>query len=107
MDKVKIVVFVPEAHTDAVRKAIGKAGGGVIGKYSHCSFSIKGVGRFKPLKGAKPAIGKVGQFESAKEERIEFVCLKSKIKRVLKAINKAHPYEEPATDIYPLLELDS
>ncbi len=106
MDKVKIVVFAPEAHADTIREAIGKAGGGVIGKYSHCSFSIKGVGRFKPLKGAKPAIGRVGQFESVKEERIELVCPKSKVKKVLKAINKAHPYEEPATDIYPLLELD-
>ncbi len=102
MEKVKIVVFVPKTHADAVREAIGNAEGGIIGKYSHCSFSIKGVGRFKPLKGAKPSIGKVGQFESVKEERIEFVCTRNKIKKVLKAINKVHPYEEPATDIYPL-----
>ena len=71
---VKIVVFVPESHTDIVREAIGKAGAGKIGNYTHCSFSSKGVGRFKPEDGAHPAIGKVGKLESVQEERIEFVC---------------------------------
>lgn len=106
INKVKIVVFVPESHTDPVRKAIGKAGGGVIGNYDYNSFSIKGVGRFKPRKGAKPHIGKVGQIESAKEERIEFVCEKSKVKNVFAAIKKVHPYEEVALDIYPLMDIE-
>jgi hypothetical protein len=71
---VKIVVFVPESYTDIVREAIGKAGAGKIGNYTHCGFSSKGVGRFKPEDGAHPAIGKVGKLESVQEERIEFVC---------------------------------
>ena len=102
---VKIVVFVPESHTDIVREAIGKAGAGKIGNYTHCSFSSKGVGRFKPEDGAHPAIGKVGKLESVQEERIEFVYDRNLVKDVIAAIKKAHPYEEVALDIYPLEEL--
>jgi len=102
---VKIVVFVPESHTDMVREAIGKAGAGKIGNYTFCSFSSKGVGRFKPENGAHPAIGEVGNLESVQEERIEFVCDRSLVKDVIVAIKDTHPYEEVALDIYPLEEL--
>ena len=100
---VKIVVFVPKSHTDVVRQAMGDAGAGRIGNYSHCSFSIDGVGRYKPTEGAKPFIGEVGRFEEVQEERIECVCDKSKAKKVIAAMRKVHPYEEVAFDIYPLL----
>ena len=70
-DMLKIIVFVPLTHADIVRQAIGDAGGGKIGNYSHCSFSSNGIGRFKPLEGAHPAIGEVGKFEEVQEERIE------------------------------------
>ena len=102
-DFVKIVVFVPESHTDMVRQAMGDAGAGRIGNYSHCSYSIDGVGRYKPLEGAHPAIGKVGKFEEVEEERIECVCEGDKAKDVIAAIKKVHPYEEVAFDIYPLI----
>lgn len=62
---VKFVVFVPETHANAVREAMGKAGAGASGNYNFCSFSIKGIGRFKPLEGANPAIGEVGKLESS------------------------------------------
>lgn len=103
MEKVKIVVFVPKTHTDIVRQAMGDAGAGRIGKYSHCSFSSNGVGRYKPMDGAKPFIGRVGEPEEVTEERIEFVCDKNKTKKVIAAMKKVHPYEEIAFDIYPLL----
>jgi len=103
MNLVKIVVFVPKTHADIVRKAIGDAGAGRIGNYSHCSFSIHGVGKYKPLEGAHPTIGKVGKFEEVEEERIECVCEKSKAKEIIAAIRKVHPYEEVAFDIYPLI----
>jgi len=99
---IKIVVFVPESHADAVRKAMGDAGAGVIGNYGYCTFSTKGKAHFKPLDGAKPAIGEVGEMEEVNEERIETVCEKDKLDDVIKAIKKAHLYEEPAIDIYPL-----
>jgi len=98
----KLVVTVPESNADIVREAMGNAGAGIIGNYSHCTFSIKGVGRFKPLKGAHPTIGKVGKFEEVVEERIETTCTKEKLKQVITAIKKVHPYEKIALDIYPL-----
>ena len=103
--KVKIVVFVPEDHAGAVRKAVGDAGAGKIGNYSHCSFSSKGKGRFLPLEGANPSIGNVGTSETVDEERIEFICEEENIEKVVLAMKKAHPYEEVAYDIYPLLDL--
>ncbi|MBP9690972.1 YqfO family protein [Candidatus Woesebacteria bacterium] len=99
---VKIVVFVPETHTDAVREAMGKAGAGKIGNYSHCSFSSKGIGRFKPEDGANPHIGEVGKFEEVAEERIETVCSREKLQKVIAAIKEVHPYDEVAFDVYPL-----
>ena len=102
---VKIVVFVPETHTDIVREAMGKAGAGKIGNYSFCSFSSKGIGRFKPEQGADPHIGKLGKFEEVDEERIETICPREKLESVVAAIKEVHPYDEVALDIYPLLDL--
>lgn len=99
---VKIVVFVPETHTDMVREAMGKAGAGEIGNYSHCSFSSKGIGRFKPEDGANPHIGEVGKFEEVVEERIETVCSREKLQEVISAIKEVHPYDEVVLDVYPL-----
>jgi hypothetical protein len=106
MTRFKIVVFVPEADGERVRSAMGEAGAGRIGNYSHCSFTTSGVGRFTPLAGAIPAIGAVGRPEAVVEERIETLCAEEVLKPVLAAIRRAHPYEEPAIDIYPLAEID-
>ncbi len=102
MKKYKIVVYVPEDHADKLREAMGNAGAGKIGNYEFCTFTSKGIGRFKPVAGAHPTIGVVGKFEAVDEERIETVCSEEKLKNVLKAIKKTHPYEEPATDVYPI-----
>lgn len=99
---VKLVVFVPETHSEAVRQAMGEAGAGKIGDYSFCSFSVKGVGRFQPETGAHPAIGAIRKLESVAEERIEVVCEREKLDAVIEAIKKVHPYEEIALDVYPL-----
>lgn len=99
---VKIVVFVPESHADLVREAMGKAGAGKIGNYSFCSFSSKGIGRFKPEQGADPHIGLVGKFEEVMEERIETICPRERLEEVIKAIKEVHPYDEVAFDVYPL-----
>ena len=98
----KIVVFVPETHADALRKAMGDAGAGKIGNYTYCTFSTKGTGRFKPLDGAHPTRGEVGKVEEVCEERIETVCTEETLMSILTVIKQVHPYEEPATDIYPL-----
>ncbi|HXF60177.1 MAG TPA: hypothetical protein VNK95_01090 [Caldilineaceae bacterium] len=103
-NRVKLVVFVPKSHADVVRQAMGDAGAGRIGLYSHCSFSGEGVGRYQPLEGAHPAIGEVGKPEAVAEERIEAVCERAQAKAVIAAIRQVHPYEEVALDIYPLLD---
>lgn len=99
---VKIAVFIPETHTDVVREAMGKAGAGKIGNYNHCSFSTKGIGRFIPVDGANPHIGEIGKLEEVVEERVEMICAREKLPEVIRAIKKAHPYEEVALDVYPL-----
>jgi hypothetical protein len=98
----KIVVYVPQSHAETVRAALGDAGAGRIGNYSHCTFSVTGIGRFKPGDGANPAIGKVGELEAVTEERIETVCREECLTAVIQAIRGAHPYEEPALDVYPI-----
>jgi len=102
----KIVIYVPTSHADVLRKAIGDAGAGKIGNYTHCTFTIKGTGRFLPTEGANPTIGEVGKMEEVEEERIETVCEAEVLTAVLKAIKKVHPYEEPATDVYPIEVVD-
>ena len=104
MDKVKLVTFVPMTHADLVRKAIGDAGGGIEGNYTHCSFSTKGIGRFLPQEGAHPTIGEVGKFEEVEEERIEVTCDKKNIEHIISAIKSVHPYEEIPINIYQLIE---
>lgn len=104
MSKVKIVTFVPLDHADTVRRALGDAGAGSIGEYSYCSYSVVGKGRFIPSNNANPHIGESGQLEIVEEERIEVVCDRDKAKAVITAMKKAHPYEEVAFDIVPLIE---
>ena len=99
---VMLETFVPETHAKKVRKAMEEAGAGMIGNYSHCSFSVKGIGRFRPEMGAKPAIGKIGKLEEAAEERITMQCKRALLKRIKIAIKKAHPYEEPPIFVYPV-----
>lgn len=102
---VKIVVFVPESHTDVVRKAMGDAGAGRIGNYDHCSFTIKGIGSWRPLEGAHPASGEVGKISTDVEDRIEAICPKDRLDEVLAAIRKVHPYDKVGFDLYPMLDL--
>lgn len=102
--KVKIVTFVPTENADDVRHAMGNAGAGIIGEYSYCSFSSDGTGRFIPSTNAHPHIGKANEAEEVHEERVEVVCEREDAKKILNAIRKAHPYEEVAFDIYPLID---
>lgn len=105
MSNYKVVVTVPEAGADTLREAIGNAGGGKVGNYTHCSFSVKGTGRFLPIDGAHPTIGQVGRLEEVAEERIEITCDSENVEAIVAAIREVHPYEEPAIDIYELKEL--
>ncbi len=102
----KIITFVPIKDAKKVRQAMGDAGAGVLGNYHHASFSTKGVGRFTPGEGAHPTIGEVGKPQEVEEERIEVICEKEKVREVVAAIRKTHPYEEVPVEIYELLSED-
>ncbi|WP_050615798.1 Nif3-like dinuclear metal center hexameric protein [Bacillus testis] len=98
----KLAVYVPLEAEEAVREALGRAGAGAIGQYSHCSFSAAGKGRFLPEDGTDPYIGSTGKLETVEEVRIETIYPEDIEKKVLAAMLKAHPYEEVAYDLYPL-----
>lgn len=99
---VKLVVFVPRGHEDAVRNALAAAGAGHIGNYSHCTFQAPGTGTFLPLEGSTPFLGQQGKLEYAEELRLETIIPESLARRAVTAMIKAHPYEEVAYDLYPL-----
>lgn len=99
----KIVVFVPSGHEDKIRDALAAAGAGWIGNYSHCSFQSLGTGTFIPGIGTNPYTGEQGKLERAAEVRLETIYPAELRKRVVSAMLSAHPYEEAAYDLYPLL----
>ena len=91
-----LVFYVPVTHTERVLTAIGDAGAGRIGNYSHCSFTSRGTGRFTPRDGANPYQGQPGIPEEAAEDRVECVVEEPLLEVVVAALRAAHPYEEPA-----------
>ena len=99
----KLVVFVPAAALDAVREALFGAGAGRIGNYERCSWYAEGTGTFYGAEGSAPAVGQAQREERVPELRLETVFPKERQHEVIAALRRAHPYEEPAFDIYPLL----
>lgn len=99
----KLVVFVPREALDRVRGALFDAGAGRIGKYEHCSWYAAGTGTFLAGEDASPTIGERGREQRVSELRLETVFPEELQDEVLAALREAHPYEEPAFDIYPLL----
>jgi dinuclear metal center YbgI/SA1388 family protein len=95
----KLTVYVPLADADRMRTALAEAGAGRIGEYEAASFSSPGEGRFRPMEGAHPTIGEVGQLEVVGEERVEVVLDRRRRSEVVRAMLAAHPYETPAWDV--------
>ena len=100
----KLTVYVPVADADRMRGALTEAGAGRIGDYKAASFSTPGEGRFRPLEGAHPTLGRVGALEVVGEERVEVVLDRRLRSRVVAAMLVAHPYEEPAWDVVELAD---
>jgi hypothetical protein len=98
----KLVVFVPAESLDAVRDALFAAGAGRIGDYERCSWYAEGTGTFRPLPGASPTVGAVGEEEHVPELRLETVFPAERRDEVIAALRAVHPYEEPAFDVYLL-----
>ena len=99
----KLVVFVPEEALDAVRDAVFAAGAGRIGDYTRCSWYAAGTGTFLGGEGADPTVGERGREERVPELRLETVFPAELHEEVIAALRRAHPYEEPAFDVYELV----
>jgi hypothetical protein len=99
----KLVVFVPPDSLDAVRDAVFAAGAGQIGDYERCSWYTEGTGTFLGGEKTDPTIGERGREERVPELRLETVYPAEREEDVVRALRDAHPYEEPAFDLYPLL----
>lgn len=97
---VKLVVYVPEKAFKVVRSALAEAGAGQIGNYDSCSFATLGEGTFRAKPGARPALGKIGKLEKAREYRLETIFPKGLEQTVMRALRAHHPYEEIAYDLY-------
>lgn len=102
----KIAVFVPAPDVDNVRRAMAEAGAGIIGDYTFCSYNIEGKGTFWGGKGTHPALGSKGRLETVDEVRLEMILPSRRQHDVIQAMRGAHPYEEPAYDLYPLDNVD-
>ena len=100
--QLKLVTFVPPEATLKVIDAVANAGGGVIGEYHHCSFRVRGTGTFFPTEQAHPAVGERGSLNEVEEDRVEIIVPREYMQTAVEALLGAHPYEEPAYDIYPL-----
>ncbi len=98
----KLVVFVPREEREALVDALAAAGAGRLGDYDRCAWSTDGVGTFRPLAGANPTIGAVGDIEQVAESRVEMVVPPSRRATVIRALRAAHSYEEPAFDLLPM-----
>ncbi len=99
----KLVVFVPREAVDSVRDALFAAGAGRIGGYERCSWYAAGTGTFLPGEGTDPTVGERGREQRVSELRVETVFPEELQDEVVAALRAAHPYEEPAYDIYALL----
>ncbi|MGM9841938.1 MAG: Nif3-like dinuclear metal center hexameric protein [Candidatus Limisoma sp.] len=103
----KVVVFVPTDYADTVANAMFAAGAGHIGDYDSCSYRMQGMGSFRALDAAQPFVGNIGEIHNEPETRIEVIARRSNVDRIVSAMLKVHPYEEPAFDIIALDNADN
>ncbi len=93
----------PREALDTVRNALFEAGAGRIGDYENCSWYTQGTGTFLGGEGTNPTLGEAGREERVAELRLETVFPEERHVEVIAALRRAHPYEEPAFDVYALL----
>ncbi len=98
----KLCVYVPESHLETVKQALFNAGAGRIGDYDSCCWQTLGEGQFRPLEGSDPYLGMQGEVETVAEYKVEMVCAEGCLEDVVTALRSAHPYEEPAFDVWRL-----
>ncbi len=102
-EEVKIEIYVPPEYVIALRDALSEAGAGHIGAYDHCISVTQVSGCWRPLQGARPFLGEVGEICEGTERKIEIRCKRELIPEALRVIGEIHPYEEPVINIVPLV----
>lgn len=102
---IKLCFYVPETHLEVVKQAVFAAGAGTLGDYDQCAWQVLGQGQFRPLEGSDPYIGQSGAIEYVPEYRVEMVCDPARIHDAVSALKTAHPYEEPAYEASPLMDI--
>lgn len=98
-----LAFYVPKSHLAAVKTAIFLAGAGKLGNYDSCSWETSGRGQFRPVAGANPFLGKIDKLEKVDEIKVETICREDVMLGVLQALKQAHPYEEVAYMVFPML----
>ncbi len=96
----KLCFFVPESHLELVKSALFEAGAGRIGNYDCCAWQTLGQGQFRPLAGSEPYLGTTGEIERVAEYKVEMVCAEEVVAKAVAALRQAHPYEEPAFEVW-------
>lgn len=102
----KLVFYVPESHLALVKQAIFAVGGGLYEGYDQCCWQVAGKGQFRPLAGSKPFIGETAQVNVVDEFKVEMICSAEVIVDATQALISTHPYEQPAYQIMPFLNLN-
>ncbi|WP_148862386.1 Nif3-like dinuclear metal center hexameric protein [Marinobacter fonticola] len=98
----KLCYFVPETHLEQTKQAIFATGVGRIGDYDSCAWQTRGQGQFRPLDGSQPYLGQQGVVEKVDEYKVELVCEDGLVRDAVRALKQAHPYEEPAFEVFRL-----
>ncbi|MBQ6971693.1 MAG: hypothetical protein IJP86_04975 [Synergistaceae bacterium] len=102
-DYCKVEVFIPESHLEILQETLRECGAGHIGNYDSCMSYSRVIGTWRPLDGTHPYSGEIGAVSQEPEIKAEVTCLVSDIDRVIEAVKKIHPYEEPVINVIPLL----
>lgn len=101
----KLCCYVPETHLEPVKQALFNAGAGRIGAYDSCCWQVLGQGQYRPLAGSDPFLGAAGQLEVVAEYKVELVCADEHLHAAIAALKQAHPYEEPAYQVWRLEDI--
>ncbi len=104
-DMFKLVFFVPAQYAEEVKNAVFRTGAGKYELYDHCSWETNGTGQFRPTDKATPFIGQIGEVERVEELRVEVLCRPETVRPAIEALIAAHPYEEPAYEVFQVWQI--
>ena len=101
----KLSFFVPKEQKEEVKEALFSIGVGAYENYDKCSWEVEGIGQFRPLQGANPFLGNIGEVEKVAEYKVEMICKDALIHKAVTTLKETHPYEEVAYEVIKLTEL--